>query len=106
MAAGASDELRYGVSADEIFERIKAMIADRNTSELDRRALEAVLRMAQRGRHISSTRIPAVSTAVQSFVAAREELERGRVQASQQRLQQGLETIAADGPEPEEDTSR
>jgi hypothetical protein len=96
--------LRYGVNIDEIFDRVRAMIADRNTSELDRRALEAVLRMAQRGRHISSSRMPAVSTAVQNFVAAREELALGRLSAGQQRLQQGLEAIGRPtGPEPDDE---
>ena len=91
------------MSVDEMFERVRAMIADRNTSELDRRALEGTLRMATRGRHISSERIPAVSTAVQSFVAAREELARGRVTAGVKRIEQGLAAIGQPtGPEPDE----
>lgn len=65
------------VGVDEAFERVQALLADRGTSELDRRALELVLRVARRGRHISSSRMPAVNEAVQSFVRAREMLNTG-----------------------------
>jgi RNA:NAD 2'-phosphotransferase (TPT1/KptA family) len=79
------------VSVDEMIERVRAMIADRNTHELDRRALEGILRMAQRGRHLSSTRLPAVSTAVQHFAKA------------QEHLSAGMGTIAAAPPLAEDD---
>lgn len=95
------------LSVDEMFERVRALISDRNTSELDRLALEGLLRMAQRGRHISSERFPAITTAVQSFIAAREALAHGKIEAGQARLAQGLEAIAASaGPVPEEKTEK
>ena len=65
------------MSVDEAFERVRAMIADRSASELDRKALELLIRVATRGRHLSSTRMPAVTTATQHFVKAREQLEAG-----------------------------
>lgn len=65
------------MGVDEAFERVRAMIADRSASELDRKALELLLRVAMRGRHLSSTRMPAVTTATQHFVKAREQLEAG-----------------------------
>jgi hypothetical protein len=65
------------MSVDEMVEEVRAILADRNTSERQRLALEMLLRMAKRGRHLSSVRLPAVSTATQRFVNAREELQRG-----------------------------
>lgn len=65
------------MTVDEAIERARAMIADRNTAELDRRALELLLRVALRGRHISDTRLPAVTTAVQHFAKAQEHLVEG-----------------------------
>lgn len=80
------------------------MIADRNTPELDRRALEGLLLMAQRGKHISSTRLPAIADASQHFVKAREEIASGRTQSGLTALQRGLDTVAGvNAPEPRDD---
>jgi hypothetical protein len=90
------------VSVEEMIEMVRAMIADRNTSEHQRLALTMLLRMAMRGRHISSTRLPAVSSAVQAFARVGEILRASNV-AAEVELKKGLDSLAAAGPEGEED---
>lgn len=58
------------------------MVADRTRPEVERRALELTLRVALRGRRISSTHLPAVNDSIQHFVKAREHLTAGLDAAS------------------------
>ena len=76
-------------------EEIRSMISDRSLSERQRLALSMALRLALRGKHISSTRLPAVSTATQSFVKARELLDAG--------LSEIARSDGPDEPDPEEE---
>jgi len=83
------------VSIDEMVDELRALIADRNTSERQRVALQMAIRLSLRGKHLSSTRLPAVSNALQNFVKVREIMDDAR-----DRLTAGLDQIAgAGGPE-------
>ncbi len=90
-----------GMSVEEMEDEVRSMIADRNATERQRYALAMLLRMAARGRHISSRRLPAVTTAMQSFAKVGEILRSSTKDASDE-LQKGLDAMAASGPEPDE----
>jgi hypothetical protein len=60
------------VSIDEAVEHVRAMIADRNTSNVERAALVLLLRVALRGRPPSTSQPSARSTASQSFAMVSE----------------------------------
>lgn len=78
------------------------MLASRDTSDRQRVALTMLLRMAQRGRHISSVRLPAMGTAVQAFAKVGEILRASNVAANTE-MQKGLDALASSGPEPDDE---
>jgi hypothetical protein len=101
------------LSISEAIEEVRAMIADRNNSSRQRAALEMLLRVAQRGRHLSSTRLPSVITALQLLVKAQEALQEGLAGTgrsafvrAQEHLQGGLTGLSGPGPEPEDRDER
>lgn len=77
------------MSIDEMLDELRAMISDRNTPARQRQALEMAMRLALRGRHITSQRLPAVTSSVQDFVKAREILDDART-----RLNSGIDRIS------------
>jgi hypothetical protein len=66
------------VSIDEAVEHVRAMIADRNTSDVERAALVLLLRVALRGQPLSTSQPSARSAASQSFARVREVLAEAR----------------------------